>query len=231
MAKPPHIRLTWSGTLGTASPAPEIWSMGLGVTGPIDNGWLAKTPAEYATLAAAVRPAWGVHFGGKLAPYVKLTRTRASSIGGNGRTNLTTDGAYRHGDDNTVANGSGSANGLPFQVALAVSLRSAKVGPTGKGRFYLPTPDATAAITDGLIAEVTRDALATSAKGFVDAVNTALETWSTGCRVAIISGGSVKYGTPGEASIVTQVGVGRAFDTMRSRRGDLAEEREYMTVT
>jgi hypothetical protein len=229
MPPPPHLRITFSGTLGTAATPSEIFAFGLSASGPIGGGWLDKAPAEQAALANTLRARYGP-LASLVDTAVKLTRVRVASIGLDGRTMRKADGAYSHGDSLTPQNGLGTAGFNPWQTALVVSLRSAYPGPLGRGRFYLPVPDATVQPADGLITEAVRDSIATTMQTFVAGLNTDLAAFSPGLAISVISGGSVTKGIPGQASKVTAVGVGKRLDVMRSRANNISEVMEFLPI-
>jgi microcompartment protein CcmK/EutM len=134
----------------------------------------------------------------------------------------TNAGAFVQGDANVATIAAGVYNAKPFQVALAISLRTARAGPGGRGRFYIPVPAGDTVGADGLmsLAEVTghRD----RAKGFLDQVNADSVAAGFG-RLVVASGGSITRGVAPALSDVTQVAVGRVFDTIQSRRSVLVE--------
>jgi hypothetical protein len=68
----------------------------------------------------------------------------------------------------------------------------------------------------------TADAVLDSVRSFLDGVNIDLTAAGWG-RVAVASGGSLVTGQGPAVRAVTSVRVGRALDTMRSRRASLLE--------
>lgn len=102
------------------------------------------------------------------------------------------------------------------QVALAVSLGTARRGPTGKGRFYLPLPIFGLNSADGRIAAADAQAVAQAVRDFVANLNNAPGIDGVAPKVTVAS--SKGYNTD-----VTEVRVGRTLDTIRSRRTSILE--------
>lgn len=205
----PHNLVTWRGTLG----AKEMWQFSLHFKDAV--GVANSTATANALLTA---------FGTQLAPicatFVKCEQVRISPIDGNGK--LAGDPGLS--DAAPVAGTVGSPL-HPYQVALAVSLRSAKVSGAGShGRFYLPGPALTIGV-DGTI-DSTRVILVRSAIGaFLKDVRSAMATYVGGTADPIlVSRGRTDY------QVVTRFAVGDVLDTMRSRRGALVENRTYIPL-
>jgi hypothetical protein len=226
MAKPPgHAKIIISGTLGSGTPAPEIWSNTL-CSGPTPA---PKMPADMAALGALVGDAWQTHIAPLVSNAVKVTRVRVAQIGGDGYTLRGTDGSYLHGDDLAVRNGAdGSVNRPAPQVTCAVTTHSTFAGPTGRGRFFLPMPTGAPEAATLLIPETKRAAIEAAAKNFLVAVNNACASGGFGPLV-IASGGSVLKGFPPQLHPITGVSVGQAFDTIRARRNALLDKDPTIT--
>jgi hypothetical protein len=222
MSAPQHVRVTWSGTLGTT--ATEIWSMGLAFTpNALSEADDVPALATMETAAAAMRAAWATHLAPKCATnIVKLTRTRVALIGDDGRTERTGAGAYKHKDDVTVVNATGTSSGFPFQVAMAITTLSERAGRTGRGRFYLPLPAVLVGGTDGLLSDANRDAFATAADGFITACRSAAAAGWDGLPVIASAGSALDNLEPALLPIM-RIKVGKALDTLRSRRNALDE--------
>jgi hypothetical protein len=113
----------------------------------------------------------------------------------------------------------GSTGGAPNapQVALVVSLGTAN--PKVRGRFYLPMPVVQLNRSDLLILGPIQELAADSYKAFVANVNLSLDPPpATAGHVCVNS----KFGG-GVNERVTQIRLGAAVDTMRSRRRSLKE--------
>ena len=143
-----------------------------------------------------------------------LTTIKLNEIDVNGR--------YANSGETVLADldpgvpGSGSTS-MPPQVALAITLRTAKMrGRAHVGRFYIPRL-AGAIGVDGRLSSGQAETIAGVATTFLNSLNTAMAGIG---RVAVMS----DVGT-GNENLVTHVEVGRVLDTMRSRRRSLEEER------
>ena len=124
MANPPkHFRCTWSGTLGTANPAPEIWSIGLSFSpGTSDSLNDAGFQDLLEITTPAFADAWKTHVVDQVQPAVRLKRTRLSLIGADGKTEKYANGAYKHYDQVDDAPGTSAVlNGMPFQISRRAS--------------------------------------------------------------------------------------------------------------
>jgi len=119
---------------------------------------------------------------------------------------------------------------VPLQNTVVVTLHTAAAGPTGKGRFYIPTPVVGTLGQDGRMSTGARDAITTAAVGFIQAVNTAANLMDANSKVVVASGGSITKGIPAALRTVTGVSVGRVVDTQRRRRADQLEERVRVAV-
>lgn len=209
MARPAHTRITFKGHFGTATAVNEEWSFSL-----------LKGETEWATedgrkaVADTCKTAWQTNLGPLHANFVVLDSVRVAEIDGLGRVKRNADGSYRQSDSTGAAIlGSGATSvTYPYQTAVCVSLVTARAGATGKGRFFLPQTIHQVATTDARLTSANASAIATAAKAFVNAVQTA-----AGSNILVVS-------SKGYASNVTAVKVGRALDTMRSRRENLPEE-------
>lgn len=102
---------------------------------------------------------------------------------------------------------------LPYQIAVAVSLRTDLATRAGRGRFYLP-PVSTTLLADGRIPAANVELLADRSQDFLQALATA------GLDPVIYHRAS------NDSTPVTSVDVGDVFDTQRRRRNSLIEVRE-----
>lgn len=211
MPTPAHTRITWSGVFGSVAEPLETWQFGVNV-GPV--AFASADAREDAAQACHV--AWVDHLAPRVRAQVSLTNVRVAQVLETGLVSKNGDGQYNQADDPRTAPGSGGVIALPFQVALCISLVTARSGPEGKGRFYLPGPNVQLE-TDGRISAAAATSHATSAAAFLGAVDLAI-AGSGGA-----SGNPVVASSKGFLSPVTGVRVGRVLDTQRRRRGDLAE--------
>lgn len=223
MPAPRHCRLSWRGIWGTTAQAVEEWSMGLSsIITPTDEPSLA----ELGQIATALIVPWQTHLAGQLSSAARLTEVEIAVVGSNGKYERTASGAYKRGLAAADASSSGTEN-HPLQVSLAVSLTTSMDGPTGRGRFYLPTPTL-GTLTRGRISTTRQTDLANSCENFVSAVNDVMDGpgWTaTYGVVCVASGGSATRNLAPALHPVNGVAVGLAVDTQRRRRGDLAEEK------
>jgi hypothetical protein len=211
MVVPAHNLITYSGVFGTSASPIEEWSFSV-KTSPINFG----TPAarfDYATRRKSELLAsllWG-----SFQTSVRLTRVRVAEVD-LGLVGKDAGGAYKQGD--SVADAAGGTSGgvvMPLQTALVVSLTTNRAGPTGKGRFYLPWPGL------GLEADYRIDQAKAQAK--TDQVKALLDLINADPAVVGDFGRVIVASSKGYTSAVTGIRVGRAPDTMRSRRSDLIE--------
>lgn len=114
--------------------------------------------------------------------------------------------------------GGGVVSGTPPpQLALAVSLMTARRGPTGKGRFYIPLPELTVVPSDSFrISTIQAEGVRGTAQTFLNSLNLVNLGTANFPEVAVIS-------SKGYATRVAQIRVGRVLDTMRSRRNKMPE--------
>jgi hypothetical protein len=202
----PHTRLTFGGTLGSGA-VKEAWSCGLQVGGEGTDAVLtipagALTACASAVQAWFIRAASGIHSSARIE-FLKLAVVDAT-------------GHYPAGTQSQVAtlgaNGASGGDGHPFQIAQVVSLNTALRGPSGRGRFYSPLP-AGVVDSDGLVTAAQAAGVASSAAQLLSAINAA---FPDSARVVVAS-------SKGFNSTVTSVRVGRALDTVRSRRTGVGE--------
>lgn len=123
--------------------------------------------------------------------------------------------------------GSAPATKTP-QDALVFSLRTATPGAKGRGRMYWPAQAGVLGsnfqLTDPTPADV-----ATGAKTWLQAINSAIDDYYIGISSALRVALSVRSVTDHVCRDVTQIQVGSILDTQRRRRDILPES--YSTVT
>jgi hypothetical protein len=184
--------------------------------------------AELTGFATACKNLWQTSAGALSTNIVKLTRVRAAAIDSEGHTPRDPAGAYQLGDSVVNLPAGGTGPNMAPQVALVVSLNSALEDLTGRGRFYLPMP-AVALGDDLLISAADATMIAGRMKQLVEGINAAASGLAIG-RVCVASGGSLGRSIAPANRPVISVGVGRALDTMRSRRAQLLEARIEQTI-
>lgn len=195
-----HRRLTFSGFFGTATAPYEEWSFRL-------NLGVGEGGGDAAALATAARDAFGTHLAPFIRSWATLTEVKYADIAA---------GGLYAGDpvivEASIAGGAGAAGSQAPQVALAVSLDTELRGASGRGRFYLPAPGVALASADGLVGAAEIQSVANASAAFLGAINSPAGFGN----VSIVS-------YKGSVQPVTSVRVGRALDTIRSRRRSLPE--------
>lgn len=217
MAFAEHIRMTALGRLGSASG--ERFSYGLNIahvgSTPFTANFLTPNADVWEDFAADVRAFHG-SANTNLSSRAILEEVKFAVIG--------TDGKYK--EDPVVVNVVDCPGGsvevdnvqqlVPPQSALVISLVTARRGPTGKGRFYLPMPVVGVSADTLQISDGFRDSVASSAQTFLNNLNNQPGMDVLDLQVVVAS--TKGYNTP-----VTGVRVGRVLDTVRSRRRGLLE--------
>lgn len=193
-----------AGTNGTLT---RTWTARRGVLGSDENfdaGWQIGCAEDVVTFLNAIKSYW--------APAFAYTHVKLAPVGANGKT-LQPSSVYSI----TPIAGAGSGT-LPPQVAYAVSMRANLIGRRGRGRIYLPAiAGGSALAADG-----------TAIGGFQTGIRTAF--------VALVNNLQNLPGAPDYLPFVTimspglttgvrpsQVRTGNRFDTIRSRREQVAE--------
>lgn len=122
------------------------------------------------------------------------------------------------------ASGIGGTSGsqLPPQVSLVATLVANDRGPAKYGRMFLPAP-ATALGTDYRIPAAAAMAYAEDVSTFLKSVSGAIDVPlspanKAGVNVSSVGGGHIQD--------IDHIEVGRVYDTMRSRRTSLVEDRQ-----
>lgn len=208
-----HTKITFSGIFGEAANPYEEWSFGLSIAH--DDG----TPLDLASgTAAADSAGYCATFLTAVAmPAVQLTQTKVVNVG--------PDGKYIGGPQiHNTATVAGGDILYPPQISLAVSLWSdAAVFPRTHGRFYIPGPKAVLVGATGVAADADIADVTTQAKAFLQNFNTDFIAGAGHVVIASQKGAGVN-------AKVTEVRVGHAFDTIRSRRRSLQEKYTSATV-
>jgi hypothetical protein len=205
--RPPHKLVTWSGDLVVGGAILEQWSFSLRCEPDLNN-----TPAMDNVVASACKDAWQGWAGGVISNVCRLKRVRVASITELGKYGVDANGAYQAGEwVGDLPGSEGSAAILPPQSSLVISLTTARSGATGRGRFFLPMPRKGLDV-DGRLTVAQQNDTLTIMKGFLNDVNAVANLG----RIVVSS-------SKGYESLVTGVRVGRAVDTLRSRRGKIIE--------
>jgi len=215
MPVPTHFQFIFRGTFVNT---PEEWSFGAKFSranaGEADAG-LDDIDDE------AVSTAFGTLLGNAyFHAGVKAADWRAYVIGTNGK--MEGNGPLLHEFESGNPQGS-SGNRQPPQIALVATLVGANKGPGHFGRLYLPGP--AKAVADDLRLTITDstgylDLVTDFLKDVSDAIDLEVLTQSACVNVSPIGGGG-----DGTIQEVDHVEVGRVYDTLRTRRRSLLEER------
>jgi hypothetical protein len=210
MPRVAHYRVTIGGVFGSSAAPLEKWQTSVLV--PNATTPTALTAADALGKANAIKGSWdatvkGVCGGGIIHEYCDIRL-----IGADGLQPRNPDGSFAGAARFTTegATASGAAPVYPAQIAVVASLITARQGPSGKGRMFLPPPAAGLG-ADFRLGVVAADLLAAAVKDWINAVNVELAG-----KVSVVS-------SKGLTSPVTGVQVGRVLDTHRSRRRDLLE--------
>jgi hypothetical protein len=211
-----HLRVTALGRLGTS---PERFSYGINMAplqtdrvGPFFG--LAPSSGVWADIANDVR-IFHTNFQSHLSPRAILEVVKVADIGADGKyleDPIIVDVVDAPGGSEASI---GEQEMATPQAALAISLLTARRGPTGKGRFYVPMP----------MLNLGQDMLANPARiAQVQAsAATLLNNLGNAPGVDVFDLRPVVSSTKGYNSTVTAVRVGRVVDTIRSRRRSLDE--------
>ena len=142
----------------------------------------------------------------------QLTAVKLNEIGTDGR--YTQPQTVLHEFVPPIA-GNSTTNPRPPQVALAVTLDTdARRGLAHAGRFFLPLPAGNIS-TDGRLSTASQSDYLTAARTLLDDINDAVPGYLVGITSNVGAG---------EQRYVRQVRVGRAVDTVRSRRTSIPED-------
>lgn len=200
----PFLRLVVSGTIANGA---EQFSYGLSLINDFGTG---TPPTEVPQ--GVIDAVTDFHsLGTVMAGTSRVNLIKLNEIG--------TDGRYTSNDETVLHEldppvGPSGGNNHPPQVALAVSLMTDRArGRAARGRFYIPVGPAVA--LDGRLSTGNRDTILTAAYTFVSAINSAVPGYDVGIVSNIGSGAQ---------AAVTKIRVGRALDTLRSRRRSLEED-------
>lgn len=205
-------RLTMSGGL----PGGEVWEAGFGLTTDDDSEF---TVANAKTWCDAFMGGFGSTPAGLMAYYGPSTTFNPMRVEELSETtgevvsrSLATTGA--------TPTGSGSAAVLPNNVAVCVSLAGFSAGPSHRGRFFLPAPLTTAGSPSGKMLAAFKTAVGNAVgNGFTNAASLAGTHFRLAFRHGATAYQPAKYAT-----------VGDVFDTMRSRRNKLVENRSVVLI-
>lgn len=199
--------LRWQGLLAGG----ERWNTGVHVSGAgtIDDAFAAAGLATGALWLGTGTAATGI------ATHLAAEVTMSSYVVYQLAASTLKATAKREAD--TALVGAGATASLPQEVAEVASLRTAGVGPSFRGRMYLPPTLAATVLTSGRLDSIVAGDLAASVAG----------------ALGVLLGASF---TPVLASVghadrpITSVDVGDVFDAQRRRRDKLLETRTSVDV-
>lgn len=208
-----HVRFQVSGVFGPVGSAWEIFSYGISVAGPgaTEIGENVLLDGCQDLVAFHQRPE------SHISETARITSIKAAAImpdgkwlGGVAQVELT--GSFPGGG----LNPGGLANAP--QVACCVTLRTAINNARSRGRMFLPLPNVSSGLTDGLMSAGDAATIAGSARTLVQDLNNLPGFDGTGEGDGVVVASTFGTNTP-----VTGISVGRVLDTIRSRRNDLRE--------
>jgi hypothetical protein len=200
---PIHTRVTFSGYFGPESNPYEQWSFRI-------NGDLGGNGAPLEDALIAARQAYSDHLRPLIRPHAVLQEVKWAHIDELGT--YTQDPVIHDVGPGGIPGEGLDGDVMPPQCSLAVSLNTATRGAKGRGRMFLPAPAAQISSADGLMTAARAQLFAQGAAGFLVAL-----------RQAGVIGFPSIVSSSGTRSTITSVRVGRAVDTIRSRRRSLVE--------
>lgn len=178
----------------------SVWSNG--------NASLAAAHAAWDT---ALQTFWSGAVDALVANEVSITGTSTAEV------DVATGKQSTRVDSAVSLPGTSAAEMLPFQCAVAVSLRTVFATRSGRGRFYLP-PLSVATIAGGRVTPANQTIIADSAQDMMATLQGA------GLQPVV-------YSRIARAAVtITRIDVGDVVDTQRRRRNKLVEERVSRTV-
>jgi hypothetical protein len=123
--------------------------------------------------------------------------------------------------DTPVAGGR-SGDMVPSEVSLAVSWRTSRPGPRGRGRIFLPPTTTSGVAADGLVLGTMQGDAADAAQALLEGLAfDAVSPDGTHVRPAVIGSPWTNY------AVITSLSVGSVFDAQRRRRRQLVETRTF----
>lgn len=197
------------------------WNLEMGVTDLDPADWLNDQLA----------PAWVTFFGtARFSSTAYIETIKVYPINANGRVEpappfSTGTPCTLTFKSETSCDGGGGAGLFPPQIAVVASLRTEQIGPSSRGRMFLPAIPTGDIANFGQYGTTNAGTMATAAGAMLEAsqlTGGAGEPW---CLPAVIPGNWATY------ALVKQVRVGSVFDTQRRRRNQLPEVYSTVSVT
>ena len=213
MAVPSHIKIVFRGVF---SGTPETWSFGQHYRSDVTGSPDAEASDVHLDQCATAFDTWLHVAQAQFPSSAKLTDIRAYKIGTDGRM----EGDPNILDVTTLNIGGASSVIYPPQICLVMTHVAEHRGPARFGRNFIPTSAAVGA--DFRVAAATCDNIMAQWVGFLKDVSDCvdLEGGESSDMLNISASG-----VGGAKQVVDHVEVGRALDTLRSRRRSLLEER------
>jgi hypothetical protein len=207
----PHLRLSVRGAYASPTGDVEQFQFGLALRANPVGAPQVPTPGRLDNCVQAIRQYWGDNRVQTSNAHI-IREVKLAPIGPDGR----------YTGDPQIAGveiaGPNARRMYPPQVALVVSTQTARRGPSGRGRVYLPAPlfdvDGSWVVPAG------------NAQGLADtfaAMLVDLATTGSDNRPVADLLTPVLASSKGTLDPILSVRVGRAFDTVRSRRRSLSE--------
>lgn len=216
-----HLLLNFRGTIGNN--AAETFSVSTKLLRVLDIPFPSAPVAPSTVIAAG--NAFAAYFS-DVETHVNaiclFTETRGWFIGEDGRakSQITTTvprvPSVAGGDPGTIH---------PFQCALKVTLGAGHDRKGSRGGWYLPLPELVID-ADGMITETTRDQIVGTTLEFI----AALEAIPEFNDEFVVGWPSTSPQNPDGWALAERVSVGKVMDTLRSRRRDLDEAREWTPI-
>lgn len=217
----PHWRATFKGGFyASGSNIPyEEWNTSLAFRPGTVREWIGGSEAAVEDLATDFKDFF-VALGPAISASTRLDEVRLDSIASNGKI----DQKPRLVDLRPQGISGGGLMVLPPQCAVVLTLDTEVRGRSRFGRMYLPLLGVTVG-DGGIMGQAQAASLADKAAAFMTAAGNAPNVDLDWAPVVASGVGS------GTLNEVKSVRIGRAIDTMRSRRRDLAERYESRDVT
>lgn len=117
----------------------------------------------------------------------------------------------------TTGQGGNGTSVHPYQTAVVVSLRTFGVGPSARGRLYLPATGVPLQTTDYRIAVSSRDSILGAVKTYLSSIETAIKVTLPEANLTVWSRKTANFHN------VTSLQLGNVVDTQRRRRDTLIE--------
>lgn len=214
MAVPTHFKITFRGHFeGT----PEQWSFGTHWRRSAGAGTDAGLgDVDMDAVLAATDSFMASAFMGTVT---RLDDIRLYQIGTDGKAEA--DPVIVSVDPGSPVAGSGGMN-YPPQIAVVVTKVADNRGPAKLGRFYLPCL-AMPISTGGRISEADATSLISVTTAWLKAISDAIDLPGT-LASSGLQNVSTRGGLTGTMQGVDHIRVGRAFDTLRTRRNAMLEE-------